>query len=201
MPRGRSEQRRQNKPQHPIAHRRNKEKPYGVATERSFDGKGDAADQEQHRQHRLKAKKELASFTLWHLRSPPKHGPPTVGGMKIIEDPARNCRRAAVEFSMSLLVRLTLPQLIHHVKRNLQQLWLEEIRDHTENYQKQRPSECAKERLQNAVPPKSLVCLCDLRLFFFDRSGRVLKQSFSCPLKAESFVGRKQRIDVCAIPV
>src|SRR5262245_13174592 len=75
MPRGRSEQRRQNKEQHPIGHHRNKEKPYAVATERSFDGKGDAADEEQHRQHRLKAKKELVSFTLGHLRSPPKHGP------------------------------------------------------------------------------------------------------------------------------
>ena len=81
MPRGRSEQRRQNKEQHPIGHHRNKEKPYGVATERSFDGKGDAADEEQHRQHRLKAKKELASFTLWHLRSPRKNPPQPSAGM------------------------------------------------------------------------------------------------------------------------
>ena len=31
---------------------------------RRFDGEGDANDEEQHRQERLKQKKELASFTL-----------------------------------------------------------------------------------------------------------------------------------------
>jgi hypothetical protein len=53
--------------------------------------------------------------------------------------------------------------------------------------------------LSNAPPPRSLVCLCDLRLFFFDRSRGGLKQSFSCLVKAERLIGCKQPIDVFAI--
>jgi len=66
MHRCRSGQRRQNKEHEagPIGHHRNNDEPYAVPTGRSFDGKGDANDEEQRRQDRLKQKKELASFTL-----------------------------------------------------------------------------------------------------------------------------------------
>jgi hypothetical protein len=53
-----------------IGHRRNNEEPYAVPTGRSFDGKGNADDEEQRREHRLKQKKDLASFTRWHCVSP-----------------------------------------------------------------------------------------------------------------------------------
>ena len=49
MHRCRSEQRRQNKEGDLISHRRNNEEPYAVPTGRSFDGKGDADDEEQRR--------------------------------------------------------------------------------------------------------------------------------------------------------
>jgi len=66
MDRCRSGQRRQNKEHQagPIGHHRDNDEPYAVSTGRSFDGKGDANDEEQRRQERLKQKKELASFTL-----------------------------------------------------------------------------------------------------------------------------------------
>jgi hypothetical protein len=43
----RSEQRRQNKEGDLIGHHRNNEEPYAVPTGRSFDGKGNADDEEQ----------------------------------------------------------------------------------------------------------------------------------------------------------
>jgi hypothetical protein len=55
----RSEQRRQNKEGDLIGHHRNNEEPYAVPTGRSFDGKGNADDEEQRREHRLKQKKTL----------------------------------------------------------------------------------------------------------------------------------------------
>ena len=56
-----SGQRRQNKEHYagPSGHHRNNDEPHAVPAGRSFDGKGDAKDEEQHRQERLKQKKNL----------------------------------------------------------------------------------------------------------------------------------------------
>ena len=61
MHRCRSAQRRQNKEHQagPIGHRHNNDEPYAVPAGQSFDGKGDASDEEQRRQERLKQKKNL----------------------------------------------------------------------------------------------------------------------------------------------
>ena len=77
MHRCRSGQCRQDKEHQagPVGHHRNNNKPDAVPTGRSFDGKGDANDEEQRRQDRLKQKKELTSFTLRHLCRPRKNPP------------------------------------------------------------------------------------------------------------------------------
>jgi hypothetical protein len=66
MQRGRGAQGRQNKERYAGAtgHHRNNDEPHAVPTGRSFDGKGDANNEEQRRQEHLKQKKELASFSL-----------------------------------------------------------------------------------------------------------------------------------------
>jgi hypothetical protein len=66
MHRCRSGQRRQNKEQKAglAGHHCNNDESHAVPTGRSFDGKGDANDEERSRQDRLKQKKEFASFTL-----------------------------------------------------------------------------------------------------------------------------------------
>jgi hypothetical protein len=85
MYRRRTEQHRQDDEGDPIDRRQSKDEPETPPTEPGFDGQRDAADEEQRRQRRVKAKQQIAHFcspvtrSRDHRAMPERRASPTAG--------------------------------------------------------------------------------------------------------------------------